>query len=492
MLELRDYQKEAVEAGLKHLKQEKPKPGIIVCPTGCGKSLVISNLAIRLGEPVLVLQPSKEILLQNYEKAKAFGAEPTIWSASCNIKDLSPLTYATLGSVKKMAEDFKSIGVRTILVDECHSQYSADPGSMFMKFLKGIPKARVLGFTATPCKLHQCTSLAEGNYSKLNMLMYDQPSFFKEMVYVSQIQDMVKKGYWTKLKYEVWDFDTSGLVLNSAGSEYTETSIAACIQRNGINNTLYMRLLALWNEREHILVCMDTVKNCHLMSEFINKEKGYEATAVVDAKTPKKEREDIIKRFKDGKLKAVFNYSALALGFDFPELDCVVFGRPTFSFSVWYQLLGRSVRPSGKKKDALIVDCCNNYAKFGRAEDISIENVPYRGWCMFSGEKLISGIRMGLDVRRKQIMEIAKWKAALMQNRKGIKEERDTKTGREKLGIRHERATFPFGKYFGNPLWDTPMDYLKWATENIPNKGDFMRKLNEYYSDAKQYREATN
>ena len=46
------------------------KNGIIVCPTGAGKSIVISELAKRLNNTnVLVLQPRKEILEQ-YENLK--------------------------------------------------------------------------------------------------------------------------------------------------------------------------------------------------------------------------------------------------------------------------------------------------------------------------------------------------------------------------------------------------------------------------------------
>ena len=97
--ELRPYQKEAVDAGLKFLTGRSKKPGIIVAPCGCGKSLLISKIAHEINRPTLVLQPSKEILEQNYAKAVSFGSKPTIYSASCGIKELSAMTYATLKSI---------------------------------------------------------------------------------------------------------------------------------------------------------------------------------------------------------------------------------------------------------------------------------------------------------------------------------------------------------------------------------------------------------
>ena len=57
--ELRPYQKEAVDAGLKFLTGKSKKPGIIVAPCGAGKSLLISKIAHEINRPTLVLQPSK-------------------------------------------------------------------------------------------------------------------------------------------------------------------------------------------------------------------------------------------------------------------------------------------------------------------------------------------------------------------------------------------------------------------------------------------------
>ena len=73
--QLRDYQQKAVDAAVSFFqdKRKKGKNGVIVLPTGAGKSLVIANIAIQLGEPVLIFQPSKEILEQNHEKLCSYG-----------------------------------------------------------------------------------------------------------------------------------------------------------------------------------------------------------------------------------------------------------------------------------------------------------------------------------------------------------------------------------------------------------------------------------
>lgn len=436
-----------------------------------GKSLIISKIAHEINRPTLVLQPSKEILEQNYAKAVSFGSKPTIYSASCGVKELSAMTYATLKSIKKDVARLKDIGIDTLLVDECHSGYSPEEGSEFMEFMNGFPEAKVLGFTATPCRLRTYSSMLEGNYSKLNMLTKDEHNFFKKIVHVTQIQELTSQGFWCPLKYERWSFDESALMLNSTGAEYTNESIKESIVRNGLNNSIYKRLLQLMNERKAILVCMDSIESCNRISEFMNAKMGA-ITGVVTSLTTKKKREQIISDFKEGKLKVVFNYSTLATGFDFPELDCVMFGRPTFSYSMYYQVLGRCVRIHPDKKEALIVDCCDNMRRFGRIEDLTIEQFPSKGWCMFAGNQLLSNIRMGDIITKDEILR----RAASLKSVNG--------DGRREDDL--DSIIMWFGKYEGIRFKDIPVSYFRFLAENMAVKpGDRKEKIIEYYNRIK-------
>jgi DNA repair protein RadD len=65
-LKLRPYQEEAINKIM--WAQQLPGNDLCVLPTGAGKSVVIAYLAKKLSKPILILQPSKEILEQNYNK----------------------------------------------------------------------------------------------------------------------------------------------------------------------------------------------------------------------------------------------------------------------------------------------------------------------------------------------------------------------------------------------------------------------------------------
>ena len=69
---LRDYQEVAVNRCIEYINSNNKKPGIVVAPTAAGKSWIIAETAKRYPNQILVLQPSIELLKQNYEKFMEF------------------------------------------------------------------------------------------------------------------------------------------------------------------------------------------------------------------------------------------------------------------------------------------------------------------------------------------------------------------------------------------------------------------------------------
>jgi DNA repair protein RadD len=93
---------------------------------------------------------------------------------------------------------------------------------------------------------------------------------------------------------------------------------------------------------------------------------------VVTSKTAKNDRDKIIKQFKAGEIKTVFNVGVLTTGFDHPELDCIVMIRPTRSIALYYQMLGRGVRKAEGKVDCKVIDLSSNVKNLGKIETIGL------------------------------------------------------------------------------------------------------------------------
>ena len=99
-MQLRPYQEEAVKAGIEFFNDTKQEGGIIVAPTGSGKSIIISNICHQLSGNILILQPSLEVLISNKEKAEALGiADIGVFSTSAGRKDIGKITFATIKSI---------------------------------------------------------------------------------------------------------------------------------------------------------------------------------------------------------------------------------------------------------------------------------------------------------------------------------------------------------------------------------------------------------
>ena len=133
---LRDYQQKASDTAVSFFNNKAKKTNaIMVLPTGSGKSLIIADIAARLDGHTLVFQPSKEILEQNFKKLCSYGIlDCSIYSASFNSKEISRITFATIGSVKNQPELFTHL--KNIIVDECHLVNPKE--GMYKKFFEVV------------------------------------------------------------------------------------------------------------------------------------------------------------------------------------------------------------------------------------------------------------------------------------------------------------------------------------------------------------------
>lgn len=380
MYELRDYQKQAVDVAVNFFQTGNKKNGIIVLPTGAGKSLVIANIAYRLDAPVLIFQPSKEILEQNYEKLCSYGVmDVGIFSASFGRKEVRKITFATIGSVKSHKDYFRLF--RYVIIDECHG-VNAEAG-MYKDFIETI-QCKVLGLTATPYRLYSSRFYG----SMLRFITRTNPRIFNELLYAVQVRTLLNRGYLAPMNYyQLNVVDTSRLKVNSTGADFTDASVRRYYREIKFNDSLeniVRRLLVAG--RTSILVFTRFIDEAtHLARAFSD------CAAVVSSDTSKSDREAILRAFKQKQIKVVANVGVLTTGFDFPELATVVLARPTMSLALYYQMCGRAIRPFPNKV-SWVVDLCGNYKRFGRVDDLELRQTKPGIWAVFSGAKQLTNV----------------------------------------------------------------------------------------------------
>lgn len=442
---LRENQIDPVSIGIEFFNTKKIAPSIIVAPTAFGKSIVIAFIAKGIPDKVLVIQPTKELLEQNYEKFINLGGEASIHSASMGEREIGDVTYGTLGTLISSAQDFRKLGITKIIIDEC-DRYPRGNDGLLRRFLEGIRATHVLGLTATPLKLQ--TNMGEdGPYSKLVMLTNwsKKGQFFNHILYVAQIQDIVKLGFWTKLEYQSYDFDTGKLVYNTTRSDYTAKSMERAYENQNIESQIIKKVNEV-TDRKSILIAVPTIEQATSLAGKIPN------AAVVHGGTKKKERNRIIEEFKSQRLRVVVQVNVLTVGFDYPQLDCIITGRPTNSISWWYQFVGRGTRIHDQKENCLVVDFVGSTQRFGKVEDLyyslTKNDKGDEDWQLYGqGSKQITGIPMheiGL------ILEGGEDLGKIVDKDGDI-----------------EKIYMTFGKYQNKEVRSIPPHYRKWMLGNL-------------------------
>lgn len=380
MLKLRRYQELAVEAGYKSLKQVK-KNEVIVAPTASGKSVIISELCHRINEPTLILQPTKEILEQNYEKLVGYGVTDIgIYSASMNRKDINTYTYATIGSIYKKPELFKHF--KYVLVDECHLVNPKGFG-MYKTFFEGMGKPSVLGLTATPYRLCQKYYRENGELfytSMLQVLNRMRPSFFKSFAFKITNQRLFDEGYLAPIRYVYPEkgMDLSRLKLNTTGADFKESALEEFVNSpKNITNLVEAIIQEDHRMRNNLIFC-SSIRHATLSAELLSRM-GYDCE-VLTGTDGKEKRERILSEFKSGKIKRLLNVGVLTTGFDMPTLYGVTVARPTLSLALYYQMVGRMIRldPENPSKVGTFLDITNCSKRMGRIETIKLTLDGYK------------------------------------------------------------------------------------------------------------------
>lgn len=421
---LRKYQEKAVSDGLNYFSSKEKKNMMMCLPTAAGKSLIVANIARKLEDKVLCLQPSKELLVQNYNKFISYGNKASIFSASLNKKEVGEVTFATIGSIYTKPELFKDF--KYIISDECHLM-SPKKGSMNESFLNEL-NIPICGLTATPFRLKAYSY--PDRHSKLNMLNRARPRLFHDFIHVTQIKEMVENEYWSPLHYITNEFDTSKLVLNSTRANYTDKSIHNSIQsQNVVENALNWAKKLKKEGRKKILIFAPDIET----SNYIAGKLGLNS---VTSYTSNEDREIYVNRFINGLDWGLVNVSIFSVGFDCQQIDAVIDLSPTLSLARYYQKIGRGVRVdlsnNPTKKDCIVVDLAGNKEMFGKVEDLVVEQIDGK-WCVTSNKKILTNTPL---TKQEPIPEFGE-------------------------------NIMEFGKFKGDKFKNIPNWYWKWVDKNI-------------------------
>jgi len=347
---LREYQQRAIDQLYAWFAAGNDGNPCLVLPTGAGKSHIVAALCKGIlqeypDQRILMLTHVKELIQQNAEKMRQHwpNAPMGIYSSGLRCKELGePITFAGIQSVAKRASEIGHVDI--VIIDECHLVSHKDEGGyrMLLTALQAInPALRVVGLTATPYRLG-------------HGLITDAPALFSALIEPVSIEELIFKGYLSKLRSKITKTKLSTEGVHKRGGEYIESELQAAVDTNDKNQSIVSEVIRLAGDCKSWLFFCSGVDHARHVQEVLNAHGITSACVVGD--TPDAERARILADFKAGKIKALTNANVLTTGFDHPSIDLIAMMRPTMSPGLYVQMAGRGLRIADGKTDCMVLD----------------------------------------------------------------------------------------------------------------------------------------
>ena len=365
-MKIRQYQQETLDR-LHTWWMERDGHPILTLPTGSGKSIIIAELVRLLFDTyaddhprTVVIVPSKELAEQNAEKLRAIvQGHLTVGYYSASLGKRCPdadIIVATIGTVANSAHLLGNI--KCVIIDECHLTNN-NGGGRYRQFLADLArycKFRCVGLTATPFR-------GDGVY-----LTDGEDPFFNGVAHTVTMQSLIDAGYLSPLVRPIDVINTRVKMdgVKTTGGDYNLGETADRVDE--FIPEAAREIITVAADRKKWIAFLPTVETAeHFVNEL--QANGISA-ALVCGDTQKDLRGEYIKQFRRGEIRCLVTVLALATGFDVPDVDCVVWLRPTISPVLYVQGAGRGTRIADGKTDCLWVDFTDTTARLGAVDAI--------------------------------------------------------------------------------------------------------------------------
>ena len=361
-MHLRNWQQEIIDSYPSIVSQYRRF--ILKAPTGAGKTVLASEIIERFyrGKKIVVLC-HRLVLLEQLEEAlseKHNVRKLMVSDTGPAFEDCDILLSTNMRAKGVLADAVPKADL--IIVDEAHRV--SPNGRGYKRIIDdfnehGKKEAQFIGLTASPERR------TGDQHDQLNLA-------FDAIIDCADIEGLIKEGVLVQPVYRphfVHDLDLSGIDISSG--DFPVSKLAPAIIKSSMID------YAIWSYNEEraklstqpisAWFCADVAVAEATLGTI--REFGIEA-AIVTAKTPIKERMNLLSRHESGDIEAMVSVGVLAEGWDNPRCNIIVHLRPTLSKVLWGQSVGRGLRSAPGKEKCIIIDVSSNWSTFGPVEKL--------------------------------------------------------------------------------------------------------------------------
>jgi DNA repair protein RadD len=334
-LDLRDYQQTAVSdirvAFACHRRV------LFVLPTGGGKTIIfafIAKHAAAKGNKVIILAHRQEIVDQI---STALSSMNIIHG---RIQPGYEMTNdaVCVGMIQTTARRLDLIAEPTLLVlDEAHHGVAGT----WKKITERLCNSKVLGVTATPERLDG-VGLADA---------------FDTIVLEPDVSELTASGYLAPFRYLAPSTAIDLSHVRTIGGDFNSGDLEQAVDQDGITGDVVQHYLQHLAGRTAIAFCVTVTHAKHVAERFCNN--GISAESI-DGTMSADERRSAVDRLRTGDVRVLTSCEIISEGFDAPAVGGAILLRPTQSFALYRQQVGRCLRPKEDGSNAIIVDHVGN------------------------------------------------------------------------------------------------------------------------------------
>ena len=371
---LRPYQL-AADACIEAQFEAGRRATLAVLPTGTGKTVLFSATARReltRGRRTLVLAHRTELLDQALAKLRDAGITDARIEQANQRAGAARVVVASVQTLRgKRLEAFPRDYFGLIIVDEaphvCAASYRA--------ILDHFASARVLGVTATAKRADgKALGLADGGV-------------FETVAYRYELRDAIRDQWLVPIRARRIVVD--GVDLSSVrtrGGDLDQDELAAVMATEQAVHGVVAPLLEQAGSRRTVVFCVN-VAHARAVAEVLERH-VMGCARVAHGELVADVRAQLLRDFRAGAFQFLVNCQLYTEGFDEPSVACVAIARPTKSWTLFVQMVGRGTRLLGPslaasiaagKSDMLLLDLTGRAGKHklvGPIDALAAGDVP--------------------------------------------------------------------------------------------------------------------
>lgn len=393
------YQVEISEKVFHSIEFGESNRAVIHLPTGAGKTRTAMHIVCRhlmTNKNALVLWLANSDILCDQasdEFAKA-------WTYLGNREILQGLFYKdndfsldsinkgfVVGGLQKLHSYYGRLDINSnssfekkltlVVFDEAHRALAKTYKELVDRFLEFSPQAKLVGLTATPGRVYKDDKpeLDPGNLALAEMFGNNKITMD---VHPEQPMDyLINRNYLASPTFRELKYDDIDIYEKLSGQKYTEQEILSRLGSSKNRNSVILQTVVdeVKKNDSKIIVFACDINHARNIA-FTLCCLGIKSASIDSKFTSKKEKDQVIHRYKSGDLNVLVNCEMLTTGFDAPETNVAVIARPTDSLVLYLQMIGRALRgnPDQSPKSATI------YTVLDEISDFNNVNLAFKHW----------------------------------------------------------------------------------------------------------------